>query len=96
MSRRLLQAQDYTVGWICALPIELAAAQEMLDEEYERPFHDDLDPNLYTLGRIDAHNVALACLPAGNTGTQSAATVAARMRSKFTSLRVGLIVGIGG
>ena len=28
---------DYTVGWICALPIELAAAAELLDEEFEDP-----------------------------------------------------------
>lgn len=96
MSRRHLSTRDYTIGWICTLPIELAAAQEMLDEEYERPFQDNQDPNIYTLGRIDVHNVVVACLPAGNTGTQSAATVAARMRSKFTSLRFGLMVGIGG
>jgi len=96
MNRRRLRAQDYTIGWICALPIELAAAQEMLDEVDERPILDSLDPILYTLGRINVHNVVLACLPAGNTGTQSAATVAARMRSKFTSIRFGLMVGIGG
>lgn len=93
--RRRLQARDYTVGWICALPIELAAAQEMLDERDEA-IPDDDDFIIYTLGRIDVHNVVLACLPAGNTGTQSAATVAARMRSRFKSIRFGLMVGIGG
>ena len=96
MNRCRLQARDYTVGWICALPIELAAAQEMLDEEHERPIQDSLDPNLYTLGHIGNHNIVLACLPAGQMGTQSAATVAARMKSKFTSIRFGLMVGIGG
>jgi hypothetical protein len=34
----MLRRLEYTVGWICALPVELAAAQEMLDEE-----HDDLE-----------------------------------------------------
>ena len=29
---RQLRHEDDTVGWVCALPIELAAAQEMLDE----------------------------------------------------------------
>ena len=96
MNRRRLRARDYTVGWICALPIELAAAQEMLDEEDESPTQDIVDPGLYTLGRIGDHNVVLACLPAGQTGTQSAATVAARMRSKFASIRFSLMVGIGG
>ncbi|KAF2181041.1 putative kinesin light chain [Zopfia rhizophila CBS 207.26] len=96
MKRRRLRARDYTVGWICALPIELAAAQEMLDEEDESPTQDSADPGLYTLGHIGDHNVVLACLPAGHTGTQSAATVATRMASKFTSIRFGLMVGIGG
>ena len=96
MKQRHLQAGDYTVGWICALPIELAAAQEMLDEEDESLAQDSSDDNLYTLGRIGGHNVVLAYLPAGQTGTQSAATVAARMRSKFTSICFGLMVGIGG
>lgn len=96
MKRRRIQPRDYTVGWICALPIELAAAQEMLDEEHEGFPQRGPDPNLYTLGRIGDHNVVLACLPAGQTGTQSAATVAAQMRSAFPSMRFGLMVGIGG
>ena len=95
MKRRRLQAGDYTVGWICALPIELAVAQEMLDEDDDPPqYSSNCDP--YTFGRIGDHNVVLACLPAGQMGTQSAATVAARMTSKFTSIRFGLMVGIGG
>ena len=77
-------------------PIELAAAQEMLDEEDECPSQCSSDSDLYTLGRIADHNVVLACLPAGQMGPQSAAAVAARMTSKFTSIRFGLMVGIGG
>ena len=96
MTRRRLQARDYTVGWICALPIELAAAQEMLDEGDECLSQCSSDSDLYTLGRIAGHNVVLACLPAGQMGPQSAAAVAARMTSKFTSIRFGLMVGIGG
>ena len=96
MTRRRLQARDYTVGWICALPIELAAAQEMLDEEDECPSQCSSDSDLYTLGRIGDHNVVLACLPAGQMGPQSAAAVATRMTSRFTSIRFGLMVGIGG
>ena len=37
---RPLRRENYTVGWVCALPVELAAAQEMLDEE-----HPDLERN---------------------------------------------------
>ena len=96
MTRRRLQAKDYTVGWICALPIELAAAQEMLDEEDECPSQYSPDSDLYTLGRIGNHNIILACLPAGQMGPQSAAAVAAQITSKFMLIRFGLMVGISG
>ena len=54
MERRRLRIEDYTVGWICALPIELAAAAQMLDEEHQDLPQDGNDTNLYTLGRIGA------------------------------------------
>src|SRR6202046_5620589 len=96
MTLRRLRKQDYAIGWVCALPIELAAATAMLDEQHQSPSQDDNDPNLYTVGRIGEHNVVLACLPAGQIGNNSAAVVATRMQSKFPSLRIGLMVGIGG
>ncbi|KAK6510302.1 hypothetical protein TWF481_005019 [Arthrobotrys musiformis] len=93
-----LNKHDYTVGWVCALPIEKAAAIAVLDEK-----HDPLptttsenDSNVYTLGRIRGHNIVIVCLPAGNYGTNSAAAVAANIRRSFPSLRFGLMVGIGG
>src|SRR5437667_10857954 len=88
--------EDYTVGWVCALPIELAAAEEMLDEEHEDSDRDSNDANIYTLGRIGEHNVVIACLPEGQTGTNSAVAVAIHVKSAFTSIRFGLMVGIGG
>jgi nucleoside phosphorylase len=88
--------QDYTVGWICALPTEMAAARAMLDECHDPLQQDSQDDNNYTLGRIGGHNVVLACLPAGVTGTISAARVATQMLSNFKWLRFGLMVGIGG
>jgi nucleoside phosphorylase len=96
MARRRLRPQDYTVGWVCALPLELAAAQEMLDEEHQDLPQNDNDTNIYTLGRISEHNIVIACLPEGQTGTNSAASVAAQMKSAFTSIQFGLMVGIGG
>ena len=95
-NRRLLCAERYTVGWVCALPVELAAATELLDEEHENIPQDPKDTNLYTLGRISEHNVVLACLPAGQAGTNPAAAVAVELKSKFPSIRFGLMVGIGG
>jgi nucleoside phosphorylase len=94
--QRQLRRNDYTVGWVCALSVELAAAQEMLDEEHVTPSYDVHDTNLYTCGRIGEHNVVIACLPEGQTGTSSAATVAVQMKSTFSSTRFGLMVGIGG
>src|SRR5271154_1233276 len=91
----VLSHRDYTVGWLCALPLEAAAAVAMLEEVHEpileQPRHDH---NIYFLGRIGPHNVAIACL--GQIGTNSAATVASQMMSTFTNIRFGLMVGIGG
>jgi nucleoside phosphorylase len=90
------QREAYTVGWVCALPIELAAAQEMLDEEHEDLEQDENDSNLYSLGSISGHKVVLACLPAGQTGNNSAAAVVTQMKATFKGIRFGLMVGIGG
>src|SRR5947207_8819128 len=88
---------SYTVGWVCALPLEMAAATAMLDEEHGKPMRQNPhDKNSYALGRIGQHNVVIACLPAGVYGTTSAATVAVQMLSSFGAIRFGLMVGIGG
>jgi nucleoside phosphorylase len=84
------------VGWICALPTEMAAAQAMLDDIHPPLPQNASDRNNYTLGRMGVHNVVMACLPAGVMGTVSAARVANNMLSTFKWLRFGLMVGIGG
>ncbi|KAJ0420221.1 hypothetical protein BJY00DRAFT_141029 [Aspergillus carlsbadensis] len=91
-----LTHEDYTVGWICALPRELAAARGMLDEEHEVLPAESIDCNAYTLGRIGSHNVVLACLPVGETGVVPAALTVMRMKSTFRCLEIGLVVGVGG
>ncbi|KAL3459401.1 hypothetical protein BJX64DRAFT_279198 [Aspergillus heterothallicus] len=88
---------DYTIGWICVILTEYAAAQEFLDEEHEGPdFVSPGDTNHYTLGRIQEHNVVIAVLPDGEYGTAAAATVATNMQHSFPNVRIGLMVGIGG
>ncbi|KAJ5597521.1 Nucleoside phosphorylase [Penicillium hordei] len=87
---------DYTVGWICALPLEMAAAQVLLDEVHEDLPVQPNDHNAYTLGSIGKHNVVIACLPYGQYGIASATTVAVQLLSSFRSIRFGLMVGIGG
>jgi nucleoside phosphorylase len=96
MAQLRLNSEDYTVGWVCTLPTELAAAAEMLDEEHQDLPQDANKTNLYTLGHIGEHNVVIACLPAGQKGNTPAAAVAIQMKSKFTLIRFGLMVGIGG
>ena len=48
----------------------------MLDEDYPRLKKENGDENDYTLGRIGAHNVAIACLPTGSMGNGPTAIVA--------------------
>jgi hypothetical protein len=52
---RRLRREDYTVGWVCALPVELAAAKAMLDEKHEDAISEvgDNDENVY---RVRARN----------------------------------------
>ncbi|KAL6795921.1 nucleoside phosphorylase domain-containing protein [Trichoderma sp. SZMC 28013] len=87
---------DYTVGWVCALSKEQTAATAMLDERHDALSKPPNDPNTYTLGSIGKHNIVIACLPQGETGTSSAATFATWMISTFPSIKFGLMVGIGG
>ena len=91
-----MEHRDYTVGWICALPTERAAAVAMLNERHDPLLQDSHDTNNYALGRIGGHNVVIACLPSGVTGTTSAATVASRILFTFPSIIFGLMVGVGG
>ncbi|KAN0070729.1 hypothetical protein V8E54_010894 [Elaphomyces granulatus] len=96
MSAILMSHEDYTVAWICALPLEAAAAKAMLHYIHPQLSQPPGDDNAYTLGEISGHNIVVACLPSGVYGIASAATVAAHMRITFPSIRFGLMVGIGG
>jgi nucleoside phosphorylase len=87
---------DYTVGWICALPIELAAARGMLDHKHAQLPLAEGDKNAYTLGQVGQHCVVMTCLPQGTIGTNAAATVATDLTRSFSKLRFILMVGIGG
>lgn len=92
------QNDKYTVGWICAIEPEYLAAQLCLDETHPSPTYrpSPNDTNLYILGKINDHNVVIACLPNGSYGTVSAANVATNMLRSFPNVRIGLMVGIGG
>ncbi|KAK5788629.1 hypothetical protein VI817_009587 [Penicillium citrinum] len=85
---------DYTIGWICTLPVELAAAQEMLD--FKQEYRDKDDPNIYTLGRVGGHNVVLVCLPPNQIGPNYTTAVTIQMMITFPIIGFVLLVGTGG
>ncbi|KAL4943217.1 hypothetical protein BDV06DRAFT_211251 [Aspergillus oleicola] len=87
---------SYTVAWVCALPLELAAAKAILDELHPTLPQPKSDHNVYTLGSVSGHNVVVACLPAGIYGTTSAASAVSHLMSTYQNIRFGLMVGIGG
>lgn len=89
-----LQHDDYTIAWICALPIEGAVARAMLDDIHAPLPTQANDSNTYTLGSISQHNVVIACLP--EYGTNNAANVLVHLIRTFTSIRFSFMVGIGG
>jgi nucleoside phosphorylase len=93
---QVLSHSDYTVGWICAVPVEMAAAKALLDAVHEDLPIPPHDPNSYTLGRVGKRNVVIACLPSGKYGNTSATAVAIQLLNTFPSIQFGLMVGIGG
>jgi nucleoside phosphorylase len=95
MPTRTHPRQSYTVGIICALDVEKAVVEATLDEEHGRVQKAAGDDNAYTFGKIGAHNVVVACLPAGVMGKVSATAVAKDMMRSFP-IKVGLMVGICG
>jgi nucleoside phosphorylase len=95
MPARTNPRQSYAVGVICALDVEKAVVEATLDEEYGRVQKAAGDDNAYMFGRIGAHNVVVACLPAGVMGKVSATAVAKDMMRSFP-IKIGLMVGICG
>ncbi|EEA18489.1 conserved hypothetical protein [Talaromyces marneffei ATCC 18224] len=87
---------DYTIAWICALPLEVAVARVMLNRTHSPLPNPSTDSNAYELGELDGHYIVITCLPVGVYGTVAAANVVSRMRSTFPRLQYGLMVGIGG
>lgn len=91
-----LTHDDYTVAWICAVPIEIIAAKAMLAEIHSPLPQPKTDHNVYMLGTVRGHNVVLVCLPLGVYGTVSASTTVSHMVSTYPNIQFGLMVGIGG
>ncbi|EGX44903.1 hypothetical protein AOL_s00173g4 [Orbilia oligospora ATCC 24927] len=91
-----LDRDDYTIAWICALSLEVAAAIAILDKKHPRLSQDKGDNNAYQFGQIGSYNIVITCLPSGVYGNTEAAVAATELRRSFPSIKHGLIVGIGG
>lgn len=91
-----LRAEDYAVGIVCALPLELLAVRALFDQTHPDRQFSAADSNHYALGRWGRHRVVAACLPDGEYGTNSAADVASNLRRSFPSVKFCFMVGIGG
>ncbi|EWZ85629.1 hypothetical protein FOWG_10736 [Fusarium oxysporum f. sp. lycopersici MN25] len=86
----------YTVGIICALPLELRAVRALFDTEHNGHTKMKGDSNTYALGTMGQHMIVAACLPSGEYGTNAAADAASNMRRTYYELEFCLLVGIGG
>lgn len=88
---------NFEIAIICALPLERDAIELFLDEDYENVESYGKaagDPNAYTIGRLGKQHVVVAHMP--GMGTNSAATVAANLKSTFQNIKVAFVVGICG
>ncbi|KAK6516721.1 hypothetical protein TWF506_006613 [Arthrobotrys conoides] len=89
-----LSYDDYTVGWLAVLEVELDAVRLLLDNEHASLPPKGKDDNIYILGEMGAHNVVIAC-PAGY-GTNAASHTVTNMLRTYENIRFGLLVGVGG
>ncbi|RBQ80959.1 hypothetical protein FVER14953_10655 [Fusarium verticillioides] len=87
---------EYTVGILCALPIELKAIRALFDQRHEDLTRIPGDNNQYSLGEMAQHMVVATSLPSGEYGTNAAASAVSDMMRSFTSIQFCLLVGIAG
>ena len=81
----------FTIGIICALPVECTAVLTILDEEYPQLPEDAYYGSRYQFGRIGVHDIVIGCLSSGKIGVAEAASIASKMRFSFPNIRVGLL-----
>ncbi|KAJ8111002.1 hypothetical protein OPT61_g6296 [Boeremia exigua] len=96
--RRRLNCSDYHAAWVCPLPeIELPSSRLMFDEIHLTPEYDaSRDSNQYYCGVIAGHNVVMATLPLGFSGSHHAGRLSGTLFNTFVNIRIALLIGIGG
>ncbi|RWA10144.1 hypothetical protein EKO27_g4961 [Xylaria grammica] len=85
-------------GWVCALPIEVAAAKATLDRVRDDlpPDRNSDDDDNYVLGSLQSHNIVVAYPNFRVCGKTSVAGVTTQLRASYTFARFNLMVGITG
>lgn len=95
MATNHFSAKSYSIGWVCALQIEMVAAAIALDEEHPCLLQLASDGNVYILRSISEHNVVITSVLVGSYGSYSVAVLATRMSITFLNLKFILLVSIG-
>ena len=91
----MLNFNNYTVGWICAISIKYIAVQSFFNNKYNKPNYISLvDNNNYILGRMGRYNIIITILPKGEYGITSIVIIVKDMLYSFPNIRIGLMVGI--
>lgn len=92
MKKNAINADQYRLAIIAALPKEFAAVEVMLDQ------HEDIiipaDPGRYTVGVIGSHPVVVTLLP--KMGTNLATAISSHLLRSFPHICDILMVGIAG
>jgi nucleoside phosphorylase len=84
---------QFTIGWICPLPLEKEAARLVLDEEY--PQEEVQYQNAFYLGgQVGNHKIVIGVQR--RIGLTGAAILAEKMRAGFPNIKYFLLVGIAG
>ncbi|KAF5660629.1 hypothetical protein FDENT_13687 [Fusarium denticulatum] len=92
--------RGFEIAVICALTLEADAIVALFDHHWDDDddgLHFDKepgDPNAYSTGTIDRHNVVLAYMP--GMGKINAATVASNCGKSFPGIKLALVVGVCG
>ncbi|EXJ79228.1 hypothetical protein A1O3_08729 [Capronia epimyces CBS 606.96] len=92
---RSINPDEYSIVWLCPLPIKATAALFMFDETHEGLLDRQQGRTVeYHFGRIGRHNVAVAGFPSGEVGIGKAGAMAEAVIRDFKNLELGLLVGI--
>ncbi|KAF2791690.1 purine and uridine phosphorylase [Melanomma pulvis-pyrius CBS 109.77] len=87
----MVKNHQFTIGWICPLPLDREAVRLVLDEEY--PQDEVQYQNAFYLGgRIGKHQVVIGVQR--KIGLSQAAILAEKMRASFPNIGYFLLVGI--